>query len=294
MDLKCLNTFIQVAESGSFSRAGEVLGYSQPTVSVHIRQLEEQLQVKLFDRIGHAVRLTEKGQDLLIHAQQICRLCQQMQQEAGQKSEVRGLIRLATAHSLCMPLIQKSFPDLQAQYPGIRLELFVAGTTELFRMLDHNEADLVCTLDSHIYNPNYVIAHEEKIGIHFIVPASSPLAKKQSLTGAELTEQKMLLTEKDMSYRRQLDEWLAQSSLMVHPILENGDAGLLCSLVEAGLGISFLPDHVTEDAVCRGTVVRLDAEGFVPKLWKQLLYRRDKWISEPMAAVMEQLKKTVW
>lgn len=293
MDLRTLSTFIQVAECGSFSRTGEILGYSQPTVSVHIRQLEEELQVKLFDRHGHAVRLTDKGRDLLIHAQQICRLCQQMQQEASQKSEVRGVVRLATAQSLCAPLILKSFSGLREEYPNVRLELLTGGTPELFRLLDHNEADMVCTLDSRIYDPNYVTLQEEKVGLHFVVPASDPLSKKEKLTVSDLREQNLLLTEKGMSYRRQLDEWMAKSSLVVEPVLENGDADLLCSLVEMGMGISFLPDYVTDSAVARGTVVAMDAEDFHPNLWNQLLYRRDKWLSEPMAAVLEHLKRAL-
>ena len=77
MDLRNLTTFVEVAELGSFSRAAEKLGYSQPTISVQIRQLEETLGVKLFDRIGHAVRLTAKGQDLLQYAQHMCHLFQE-------------------------------------------------------------------------------------------------------------------------------------------------------------------------------------------------------------------------
>jgi len=72
MEIKNLTTFVQVAELGSFSRAGERLGYSQPSVSVQIRQLEEELGFRLFDRIGHAVRLTDKGRDVLAYAQQVC------------------------------------------------------------------------------------------------------------------------------------------------------------------------------------------------------------------------------
>ena len=65
MDLKTLNTFIQAAEMHSFTRAGEKLGYSQPTVSFQIRQLEKELGVQLFERIGHTVNLTDEGQDAL-------------------------------------------------------------------------------------------------------------------------------------------------------------------------------------------------------------------------------------
>lgn len=289
MDLRSLNTFIQVAELGSFSRAGEKLGYSQPTVSVHIRQLEQTLGVKLFDRIGHAVRLTDKGRDILLHAQQICHMCQQMQQTVEQNREIAGVIRIAAAESLCVPLIRKGFAQLRAAYPNIRIELTTAGTTELFRLLNQNEVDIVCTLDSHIYHTNYMIADEEKIGVHFVVPSGDPLAQMGKLCKGDLVTQKLFLTERGMSYRRLLDEWMARDSMELQPVLENGNAELLCSLVEQGMGISFLPDYVTEAAVQRGTVVRLDAEDFTPELWKQLLYRRDKWVSLPMQAVLSHM-----
>jgi len=290
MELKSLNTFVQVAELGSFSRAAEKLGYSQPSVSVHIRQLEEALGVRLFDRIGHSVRLTDKGREVLRYAQTICHMCQEMTNAAGQVSDIQGVIRLATAESLCGPLLLRGFSQLRAMYPHIRLELTTAGTGELFRLLDHNEVDMVCTLDSHIYNSNYIIACEEKIGVHFVVSAGAPIARAGKLTKADLLAQDFLLTEKNMSYRRLLDEWMAQDSLSLQPVLENGNADLLCRLVQAGAGMSFLPDYITESAVRQGKLLRLEADGFAPALWKQLLYRGDKWVSPPMAAVLEHMK----
>lgn len=286
MDIKNLSTFIQVAESGSFSKAGEVLGYSQPTVSVQIRQLEQELGIRLFDRVGHMVRLTQKGHDALHYAQQILRLSQQMAQA---DAETMTTIRLATADSLCIPLLSREFSILRKQNPNISINLTTAGTGELFRMLDHNEVDLVCTLDNHIYNNSYVIASEERIGVHFIVSASHPLAKKQVLSKQDLLCEDFLLTERGMSYRRLLDEWMAKDSLQIQPVLETGSADLLCRLVTQGAGISFLPDYVTEAAVQEGSVVRLEAEDFHPELWVQLLYHRNKWISRSMQAVIDHL-----
>lgn len=289
MDLKNLNTFIQVAELGSFSRAGEKLGYSQPTISVQIKQLEQELGSKLFDRIGHAVRLTDKGHDALLYAQRICHMCDEMAQGTGHQTEAKGIIRIAMADSLCSPMIPKCFSRLREHYPNISLNVTTAGTTELFRLLNHNEVDLVCTLDSHFYNTNYVIASEETVGVHFVVSSNHPLAKVPSLSKEDLLSQDFLLTEKDMSYRRLLDEQLARDSIELHPILEIGSADLICKLVENGAGMSFLPDYVTEAAVRRGTLVRLTMRNFKPELWKQLLYHREKWVSLPMQAVLNHL-----
>ena len=289
MDLRNLNTFVQVAETGSFSRAGEKLGYSQPTVSVHIRQLEQELGIKLFDRVGHAVRLTERGRDILPHAQQICKLCTELQNTVEQKNAISGVVRIVTADSLCGPLLHNGFGELRKTYPKLKVELSTAGTAEIFRILDQNEADIGCILDSRIYQANYVISGEERIGVHFIVAADHPAAKAGVLKKEDMQSYSFFLTEKGMSYRRLLDSWLAQDAIELQPVLENGNAELLCRLVESGMGISFLPDYVTEQAVRRGTVVRLDAEGFQPELWKQYLYRRDKWVSQPMQAVLQYL-----
>lgn len=289
MELRSLNTFIQVAESGSFSRAAEKLGYSQPTVSVQIKGLEEELGIRLFDRIGHTVRLTEQGREVLTQAQQICHMCQELSQGTAPKNQVTSVIRLAMADSLASVLLKKGFSDFRNTHPNISIRLTTAGTKDLLELLDHNEADIVCTLDSHTYNTNYVIASEEKIGVHFVVSPQNPLSRSKHLTKEDLLTQDFLLTEKGMSYRRLLDEWLAKDSMEIQPVLENGSADTICQLVEDGIGISFLPDYVTEGAVRRGTIVRLNVEGFAPDLWKQLLYHRDKWLSLPMESVIDYL-----
>jgi len=289
MDLRSLNTFVQVAESGSFTRAAEKLGYSQPTVSIQIRQLEQELGIMLFDRIGHTVRLTDKGHEALLHAQRICHMCQEMTLETSRTTAPRGLIRLAMADSMCAPLISRGVARFQQQYPRVSLRIMTAGTDALFHFLDHNEADIVCTLDNHIYNTNYVIASEEKIGVHFVIAAGHPLASASDISIEDLLTQPFLLTEKGMSYRRLMDELLARDSLEIRPVLEIGRADIICDLVEKGMGVSLLPDYVTEAAVQKGTLVRLSVPRYEPELWKQLLYHRDKWVSPPMRAAIAHL-----
>lgn len=289
MDLQSLNIFIQVAELNSFTRAGEKLGYSQPTISFQIKQLERELGVKLFDRIGHTVSLTDVGRDALTYAQNICRMSEEMVQGANKRYEARGNVRIAIPDSLCVPLFGRGFSKFRETYPNVSLRVLTAGTDQLFRLLDHNEVDLVCTLDNHIYNNNYVIVDEEKINVHFVVSSKNSLAAKKELTIHDLLSESFLLTEKGMSYRRLLDENLARKSLEIHPVLEMANADLICKLVEQNMGISFLPDFVTEDAVRKNKLVRLSVNGFDVELWKQLFYRRDKWVSLQMQAIIEHL-----
>lgn len=293
MDLRSLTIFIEAAESGSFTRAGERLGYSQPTVSFQIKQLEQELGVQLFDRIGHAIALTDAGRSALAYAQNICHMSQEMVLGATGRQEVSGTIHLGMADSMCMPLIAGEFARFREAYPKVSLQVTTAGTGELFRLLDHNEVDMVCTLDQHIYNTNYMIADEEKIGVHFVAAAGNPLAARRRITIRELLGESFLLTEQGMSYRRLLEEKLAKRSLEIHPVLEIGSADLICKLVQENMGISFLPDYVTEAAVREKRLVRLHVEDFEVELWKQLLYRRDKWVSASMQAGIDHLSGIV-
>ena len=293
MDLRSLNIFIETAELKSFTRAGEKLGYSQPTVSFQIKQLEQELGVQLFDRIGHTVSLTDAGKDVLSYAQQICRMAQEMALGVKERREGSGVIRVGMADSLCPPLIEKQLARFRADYPKVSLHVVTAGTGELFRLLNHNEVDMICTLDDHIYDTNYVIAHEENIGVHFVVSTKHALAVRERVTLRDLLEESFFLTEKGMSYRRLLDEKLARSSLALQPVLEVGSADMICRLVEMNMGVSFLPDYVTEAAVRAGTVKRLDVENFSVELWEQLIYRRDKWVPLQMQAMVDHLSQII-
>lgn len=291
MDLRSLNTFIQVSELSSFTKAAERLGYSQPTISFQIRQLEEELGVRLFDRIGHTVSLTEEGREALNYAHNICRIANEMSSEALKSKKNKSVIRVAMADSLCGPLIVEKFSEFRRTHKNISLNIMTAGTDELFKWLDHNDADIVCTLDTHIYNMSYIVSSEEKLGAHFVCTASSPLTEATYLEIGDLLSFPFILTEKGMSYRRMLDERLAKMSLEISPVLEIGSADLICDLVKEGAGLSFLPDYVTEKEVRAGNLVRLSVKNFDIELWKQVLYHRDKWVTPEMQSVIEYLSK---
>ena len=176
MDLRALNIFIEVAELGSFTRAGEKLGYSQPTISFQIKQLEKEMGAQLFDRIGHTVTLTDAGRDALGYAQQICHAGQEMLLGSRLRREPAGMLRLGMADSLCEPLIVGHYARFRAAYPRVCLHIITLDTSALLESLDHNDVDMICTMDDHVYDTNYVIADEEEIGVHFVASPRHPLA----------------------------------------------------------------------------------------------------------------------
>ena len=289
MDLRSLTIFMEAAELGSFTQTGEKLGYSQPTISFQIKLLEKELGVQLFDRIGHTVSLTDAGRAALTYAQSICQLSQEMVLGSTERREPSGVLRLGMSDSLCGPLVAGHFRKFSGAYPKVSLQISTGDTGELLEYLDHNEVDMICTIDDRVYDTNYIIANEEEIGVHFVASPENTLAGTGEVKLEELVPQPFLLTEKGMSYRRLMDEKLARNSLEIQPVLETGRADLICALAEENAGIAFLPDYVTEESVKQGRLVRLNVPDCQVIVWKQLLYRREKWVSLQMQAMIDHL-----
>lgn len=286
MDVKNLITFIHVAEKNSFTKAARALGYSQSTVSFQIKQLETELNAQLFERINHTIALTKRGRDVLKYAHQISKLTQELEYRMQEDREVAGHFRLAVPDSLCDSLLEEGFADFRSRYPGITLKIIATGTEEMFRLINHNEADAILTLDNHIYDTEYVIVREEQVGMHFVAASGHPLCRPGKISVRELVQEPFVLTEKGMSYRRLMDERLAAMSLEIQPVLEVGSTRLLCSLAEQGVGLSYLPDYVTAKSVKEGKLAYIEVQDFDVEIWKQLLYHRDKWVSPPMESVI--------
>ena len=284
MDFKTLNTFIQVVELGSFTQAGEKLGYSQPAISAQIRQLEKDLGVQLFDRINHSISLTSQGKEVLSYAYDICQKVSDLEQQVLHNPQITGTVRIGMADSMCSWLLDEQFAAMREQYPGVKLQITTASTEGILQLLDKNEVDLAYTLDRHVYHRDYIIACEEQIETHFVISSQNPLS--DSISMKEIVELPCILTEPGMSYRRLLEQYLAKHSLQIDPVLEIGNTDLICRLVEKGIGIAFLPDYVTEQAVRENKLKRLTVNDLSIEIWKQLLYHRSKSLTPPIKTVM--------
>lgn len=135
--------------------------------------------------------------------------------------------------------------DFHSRYPNISLKFSTADTLAMFDMLDHNEADIIITLDSHSYNKDYVIAKEQPLSMHFVASSNSKFAGKQKLKMKDIINEPYILTESGQGYRRVLNKELAKKSLEITPILEIGRTDIITTIVSQSNTISYLPDFVT-------------------------------------------------
>ena len=290
MELRNLVTFTHVAEYGSFTKAAELLGYSQSTVSFQIKQLEEELDCLLFERINHTITLTQRGHELIAYAHQILALTDEFKERSSKEDRISGHIHLVTPDSVCEDMVTSYYIDFHKKFPFITLKYTTADTNVMFDMLDHNEADLIITLDRHSYNKDYIIAKEQQLPMHFVTSSGSKYAGKKELSIRDIAGEPFILTEYGQGYRRVFDRELAKKSIDITPVLEIGRTDMITSLLAKSDMISFLPDFVTKPLVDAGVLCYLDVCDMNVDIWKQLIYHKNKWMSKSLKALIDYIK----
>ena len=291
MELRNLITFTHVAELGSFTKAAEQLGYSQSTISFQIKQLEEELDCLLFERINHTVSLTQRGRELVSYALQIRALTDGFKESLEKDEELSGHIHIVTPDSVCDEMINSHYIGFHKKYPSISIKFTTADTSVMFDMLDHNEADIIITLDTHSYNKDYVIAKEEPLSMHFVASADSKFANQKNLSIKDIINEPFVLTEYGQGYRRVFDRELAKRSLEITPVLEIGRTDIITSMIAKSGMISYLPDFVTRDLIESGELCYLDVKDMNIEIWKQLIYHKNKWISKSLKVFIDYFKE---
>ena len=289
MELRNLITFTHVAELGSFTKAAEQLGYSQSTISFQIKQLEEELDCLLFERINHTITLTERGRELVSYAHQVRALTDEFKENLNKEEELSGHIHIVTPDSVCDDMITTNYIDFHNKFPDISIKFTTADTLVMFDMLDHNEADIIITLDNHSYDKDYVIAKEEQLSMHFVASGNSKFAGKKNLKIKDIINEPFILTEYGQGYRRVFDKELAKKSLEITPVLEIGRTDIITTVVSESNMISYLPDFVTKDLIESGKLCYLDIADMNIEIWKQLIYHKNKWISKTLKTVINYI-----
>lgn len=287
MELRNINTFLKVAGTQNFSKAAEQLGYSQSAVTVQIRQLEDELQTQLFERIGKRVYLTEKGQEFVAYANDIMRVTDNARYFARQNNVLEGTLRIGGVESICTALL----PDLLLKFyeicPNVQVTIKSGATDELMEMAKSNEIDFVYTLDKKILGKEWtraVITEEE---IVFVTLADKINHSSHKTSIQQLIEKPFILTERGAAYQYELERLLSEKDLEINPILEIGNTETIINLLKKGMGISFLPKFTVQKELDKNVLSEIKTNLSDVKMYGQLFYHKNKWITKQMRKFIE-------
>ena len=291
MELRHLNAFIHVATLMSFYKAAQALNYAQSTVSAQIRNLEEELGVKLFDRLGKGIRLTEAGQKLLPHARRILDLTREAELEVSSESEPFGALNIRIPESLltfCLPPLLTRF---RARFPGVGLNFFTCAFHGLEQDLRKGIADLAFLLAEGVTGSNMEVEFLGSLDLVLAAGPGHPLVGKAEIRARDLDGLPLLLSTADCSYRKGFEELLLERKVRPGPLMEFNSVAAIKKAVQAGLGLTVIPRLAVAREVMSRELVILNWVEEEMETAVLMVRHKEKWLSPTLRAFMDMARE---
>lgn len=290
MELRQLKTFVTAARQESFSKAAELLGYSQSAVTVQIRLLEEELGARLFDRLGRKISLTAQGRRFLEQSQLILRDINQAREIAREETELINPLHIGTLESLCFTKLPAVLSYFRAHHPKVSIKITTAPPGQLYEMLEQNQLDLIYLLDRDRYNKNWLKAMDREEPIVFVTSVSYWGQRPGSVRLGDIAGEPFFLTEKNENYRRELDSFLETQDLELIPAVEISNTDFIIKLLRENGGISYLPRFAAEESIRRGELIALEVQDFKAAMYQQIFLHKSKWKTREMDEFINRVR----
>ncbi len=288
MEFQHLKTFVTIARVGSFTKAAEELDYAQSSISAQMKALEEELETKLFERLGGEISLTEDGKRLLINAEQLLRLAEATKESITGTSIPKGALTIGAPESLCVFRLPALLQKYRQRFPKVKLILKLGSCKDIYGWVRKNLIDVAFLLDTPVSDEDLISRSLTKETMVLIAWKGHPLARKNHCEAQDIQEESLILMEENgCCYRVIFEAQLAAAGVKLESILEFGSIEAIKKCVASGLGISILPRIAVEQELTSGLLADLHWNCLHDNIHTQMIYHKDKWISPALAAFMQ-------
>jgi len=279
MDLRRLEIFAKVAELGSFSRAAQALSLTQPTVSEHVRALEDELGVQLLDRLGRGASTTRAGQLLLGYAQRMLALSREARQAIDQfQGRLSGELIVGGSTIPGEYVLPAVIGQFKAKQADISIVLLIGDSRQVSDWVDDGRVELAIvgarpaqrTLEARELMEDELVV---------VVPAEHGWAKRDTVTLAEVQREPMVVRERGSGSREALERALDEAGTGLadfRVVGEMGSTQAIKQAVRAGLGISLISARAVGDECRAGYVVCLKIERLAVRRAFYLITHRER------------------
>ena len=291
MNTKSLVTFKTILEVGSFQKAADKLGYTQSTVTFQIKQLEEELALKLFEKIGRRMELTQAGKDIMPYIDMILQGAEQISNYGKSLSEISGSLKLAIPDSILIYNMQPFMQAFTHEAPNVQLIVNSIQSGEINPSIADGTADIGINCEKDSY-PDSVV--HKKLGKYKAVLVASPFANNNLLDFITPHQRKpisLICNEPDGYYQLDMDKYLSEKDILLNPPMKVQSIEAVKRCVMNNLGIAVVPTYSIGEELKNGSLMPVKTELDEKTYDSFYIYHKNKWISPQMELALDLLEK---
>ena len=258
MELRQLVSFYHVARLRSVSKAARTLELGQPTVTTHLRKLEDEFEITLFDRIKRPIQLTSEGSTLLELVTPVVQAVDTLKTQMDY-SETRGSFVVGAYPDLVLHHLPPGIQAFSKQYPDVRIQLMARPYTPLMRLLKSGEVDLAFCAPPPADDPTLEFRELFRYDVVLMTPPGHPLLEQDPISLQDLAPWPLILSGPESLTRQKVEQELRNRGATCDVVLSLDDTESIKRYVETGMGVAVCNDFTLhhEDHNRLG-VVRLD------------------------------------
>jgi DNA-binding transcriptional LysR family regulator len=289
MELSQLRVFCEVVEKKSFSRASEAVFLSQPTVSLQIRALEQELATRLLDRQGREVSVTGSGKLLYGYAKKILQIADEAEQAIAKlKGLTMGEIIIGASTIPGEYILPGLLAEFKAKYPGIEINLVIGDTKEIIGKLLDSEVE-IGVVGQRGGSEKLVFRGFSNEKLVLIAPVHSPLLPDDQITLGELTKVPFILRESGSGTRGSIERSLREVGMKetdLNIVMRVGSTEAVKKAVESGAGVSIISERAIENEIKLGLLKKVPIKDMELQREFFIVYRRGRSHSPATRALL--------
>ena len=286
MELRQLTTFRSVAQALSFTAAAQALGYAQSSVTVHVQALEQELGTPLFDRLGRRVALTDAGERLLRYAERILDLVHEAQHALSDEEEPGGTLTITAPETIVSYLLPSLMRTYRQRYPRVLFRFRPLPVADLRRSAAEGAVDVAFVVDRLTRSTSLHTEPLRPEPLLIVAPPRHPLARRELVRPEDLEGETVLLKDPTCTYRALFQEAMTAAGVRDYDYLEFATVEAIKQCVIADMGVSVLAAVAVEEEIAAGRMVALPWSVPDFRLWTQMVWRTDRWVSPALQAFL--------
>lgn len=294
MELKNLWTFKTIVETGSFTAAADKLNYTQSTITFQIDQLEKELGVDLFEKVGRKMMLTSAGKEFIPYVENVFGAVEKMKYFDKSLEECQGELHIGVAETYLSYKLPEALKKFVNKAPKAKLYIESMNCYEIRNKLISGDLDMgIFYKDVGGLGDNLVI---HTLGTYPVSLVASPdTAKRFSdfKTPDRQMQIPLIINEPNCIFRQIFEKYLQETSIILDHTIELGSIATIKNLVKNDVGVSFLPKFTVEQDLENGDLTEIETDVDHREISIACGYHKNKWISPLMQLLVDILCENV-
>ena len=293
MELRQLKTFRTVATLLSFNRAADALNYAQSTVSAQIRTLEEDLGVKLFDRLGKRIVLTDAGELLSQYAQKMLDIEAETLADVKGRNRPQGSLTIRVPQSIGHTYFPSVLGEFRKRFPLVSFHFHTCAFHSLEHELQTGVTDLAFLLAESIHSASLVAEPLRFERLVMISNPENPLAGAAKVSVRDMADQAIFFPKFDCGYRMAFEQLLTAENVKPQTMLEFNSVEMLKGCLQTSHGVAMIPEVMAWGEIERGELSLLPWEEGDLETAILMIRHKEKWLSPTLQAFIDISREVI-